>query len=150
MKSNSRTEKWHLLWRMLESLNKSWVMNLECFWAICSLQQHSKWTSFSLVGTDGYESIQTVVWLIVSNCTWNCHRCRNYCSNSGTFFSYSINGSRMFDQWHQGTGESEAQFLAALRKLSEHCQFGQTLSDALSDQLVSENAMTRSRGSYWL
>ena len=33
-------------------------------------------------------------------------------------------------------GETKAEFIAELRKISEHCQFGDTLEDMLRDRLV--------------
>ncbi|XP_061909872.1 uncharacterized protein K02A2.6-like [Entelurus aequoreus] len=41
-----------------------------------------------------------------------------------------------FHRRHQEEGESVTMFMAALRKLAEHCEFGDTLSDALRDRLV--------------
>ena len=41
-----------------------------------------------------------------------------------------------FNSRIQSTGESVATFVAELRRLAEHCQFGQTLDDMLRDRLV--------------
>ena len=41
-----------------------------------------------------------------------------------------------FYQRNQQTGESLSKYLAELRKMSEHCQFGIFLNDALCDKLV--------------
>ena len=41
-----------------------------------------------------------------------------------------------FHQRNQKEGDSIAQFLAALRRLAEHCEFGTTLEESLRDQLV--------------
>ena len=41
-----------------------------------------------------------------------------------------------FHQRNQKEGESIAQFLAALRRLAEHCDFGTTLEESLRDRLV--------------
>ena len=43
-----------------------------------------------------------------------------------------------FHQRNQLPTESVAQFIAALRKLAAHCEFGETLNDALHDRLVGE------------
>ena len=41
-----------------------------------------------------------------------------------------------FNSQTQGTGETVATFIAKLRSLAEHCQFGQTLDAMLRDGLV--------------
>jgi len=41
-----------------------------------------------------------------------------------------------FHRRNQNAGESIADFCVAIQKLSEHCQFGTTLNDALRDRLV--------------
>ena len=41
-----------------------------------------------------------------------------------------------FNSRVRGEGESIADFVAALRQLSEHCAFGETLQDVLRDRLV--------------
>ena len=41
-----------------------------------------------------------------------------------------------FNSQTQSTGESVATFVAKLRRLAEHCQFGQTLDEMLQDRLV--------------
>ena len=41
-----------------------------------------------------------------------------------------------FHQRNQKEGDSIAQFLAALRRLAEHCEFGTMLEESLRDQLV--------------
>lgn len=51
----------------------------------------------------------------------------------------SLTPSMIAEQYwfHQGSGELVEEFIPALRKLSDYCQFGQILSDALCDQCVS-------------
>ncbi|EMP33548.1 FAS-associated factor 1 [Chelonia mydas] len=51
-------------------------------------------------------------------------------------YNLNFSGSSTIQE-NKGSGELVTQFVVALRKLSKHCQFGQTLSDALCDQLVS-------------
>ncbi len=41
-----------------------------------------------------------------------------------------------FHKWNQNDGESIAVYVAELKKLSEHCQFGDGLNDVLRDRLV--------------
>ncbi|XP_053391329.1 uncharacterized protein K02A2.6-like [Mercenaria mercenaria] len=41
-----------------------------------------------------------------------------------------------FHKPNQGTGESVQDYIAVLRKLSEHCDFGDTLNDTLRDRFV--------------
>ena len=41
-----------------------------------------------------------------------------------------------FHQWSQGLNESVAEYIAELRKLALHCEFGEFLKDALRDRLV--------------
>ena len=41
-----------------------------------------------------------------------------------------------FNSRIQGTGETVATVVTELQRLTEHCQFGQTLDDMLRDQLV--------------
>lgn len=41
-----------------------------------------------------------------------------------------------FHKRNQEDGESVSQFVAVLKQLSEHCEFGQSLNDTLRDRLV--------------
>ncbi|KAL1255339.1 hypothetical protein QQF64_013400 [Cirrhinus molitorella] len=53
-----------------------------------------------------------------------------------------------FHKRNQQGGESISQFVAVLKRLSEHCEFGQSLSDTLRDRLVC--GLRRDEQGYWV
>ncbi|KAE9530092.1 hypothetical protein AGLY_011554 [Aphis glycines] len=114
----------------------SWIERFELYVMLNEINVHKKQLLFlTLLGNDGYALLRDL-------CTPNKPINKKYVDLKSLLTNYInpkpnlITERYKFKERRQAANETVIEFITGLRKMSEHCEFGTVLDDALRDQVI--------------